>query len=103
MPMNRQVAHLGKVCAMTTLEHYTITECLHEGATATLARGLRTHDGTPVIIKMLRADTPSPRALERLRHEYAITCQLDSRYVLKPSALETHGARLRLIVEDFGG
>ncbi len=88
---------------MTTPEHYTITESLHEGATATLARGLRTHDGTPVIIKTLRADAPSPRDLERLRHEYAIVCQSDSPYVLKPYALETHGARLRLIVEDFGG
>jgi predicted ATPase/signal transduction histidine kinase/DNA-binding NarL/FixJ family response regulator len=88
---------------MTTPEHYTITESLHEGATLTLARGLRTHDGTPVIIKTLRADTPSPRSLERLQHEYAIACQLDSRYVLKPSTLETHSAQPRLISEDFGG
>jgi predicted ATPase/signal transduction histidine kinase/DNA-binding NarL/FixJ family response regulator len=88
---------------MTTPEHYTITESLHEGATATLARGLRTHDGTPLIIKTLRADAPSPRSLERLQREYAIACQLDSRYVLKPSALETHRTRPRLIYEDFGG
>src|SRR5215216_5650699 len=90
-------------CAMTTPEHYTITESLHEGTTATLARGLRTHDGSPVIIKTLRADTPSPRSLERLQREYAIACQLDSRYVLKPSALETHSAQPRLIFEHFGG
>src|SRR5579859_5586844 len=88
---------------MATLEHYTITESLHEGVTTTLARGLRIQDGTPVIIKTLRADTPAPRDLERLRHEYAILCQIDSPYVLKPYALETHGTRLRLIVEDFGG
>jgi PAS domain S-box-containing protein len=87
---------------MTTPEHYTITERLYEGATMTLARGLRTHDGTPVVIKTLRADAPSPRDLNRLRHEYAIVCQLDSHYVLKPYALETHGAQPRLIFEDFG-
>src|SRR5215213_8445282 len=90
-------------CAMTAPDHYTSTESLHEGATATLARGLRTHDGSLVIIKTLRADTPSPRSLERLQREYAIACQLDSRYVLKPSALETRSAQPRLIFEHFGG
>jgi PAS domain S-box-containing protein len=88
---------------MTSSEHYTIAESLYEGATTRLARGLRTYDGTPVVIKTLRGDAPSPRALERLRHEYAIVCQLDSRYALRPYALETHGAQPRLIFEGFGG
>src|SRR3954468_18607173 len=99
--MGKQPTRKG-ACAMTTLEHYTITESLHEGATATLARGRRTHDGTPVIIKKLRAGVPSPRSLDRLRREYAIACKLDSRYVLKPSALETHRAQPQLIYADFG-
>jgi serine/threonine protein kinase len=88
---------------MTTPEFYTITAALHEGPATTLHRGVRLLDGAPVLIKTLRADAPSPREVERLRHEYATESQLDSPYVIKPYALEMCGVRPRLIVEDFGG
>jgi predicted ATPase/signal transduction histidine kinase/FixJ family two-component response regulator len=90
-------------CVMTTPENYSITESLYEGATVMLARGLRSHDGIPVLIKTLRADAPLPRAIERLQRDYTIGCRIDSPSVARPYALETHGARSRLILEDFGG
>ena len=88
---------------MTTLGPYTITETLHEGATVVLYRGVRKRDGLPIVIKALRTEAPTPRQVERLRHEYEIERQLDSSYVVKPYELETQEAQLMLIVEDFGG
>jgi PAS domain S-box-containing protein len=86
---------------MTDQDDYTIVETLHAGADVTLYRGLRQLDGLPVVIKALRAT--APRAIERLRHEYEIARHIDSPYVIRPYALETHELQLRLILEDFGG
>jgi PAS domain S-box-containing protein len=88
---------------MAPLDHYTITESLEEGATTALERGVRTLDGAAVIVKSLRARAPTPREIEHLRHEYAIACQIDSPYVVKPYALQTHNLPPQLILEDFGG
>ena len=90
-------------CAMTTPEHYTITESLHRGC----HRDAGSRPAHPRRHPSDHQDAPrrrsSPRSLERLQLQYAIACQLDSPYVLRPSALETHSAQPRLIFEDFGG
>ena len=88
---------------MITPDLYTITATLHEDAAVGLYRGVRQRDGIPVIIKSLRSETPAPRELERLRHEYEIARRLDSSYLLKPEALETQQAQAQLIFEDFDG
>jgi len=88
---------------MALRDHYIIKETLHESDTVMLCRGVRQQDGVPVIIKTLRAASPTPRQVEYLRQEYELGRQIDSPYVVKPYALEKHEARLSLILADFGG
>jgi hypothetical protein len=84
---------------MAMLDHYIIRETLLEGAAVALYRGVRKRDGVRVIIKALRAESPAPRGIERLRRECEIGRQLDSLYVIRPYDIETHGAQLMLILE----
>src|SRR5687768_15511302 len=88
---------------MIPLDRYSITETLHESAAVALYRALRTRDDLPVVIKALRAQPPSPYAVERLRREFEIARTLDSPYVVKLYELETQPEQLLLILEDFGG
>jgi serine/threonine protein kinase len=84
-------------------DHFTITATLLEGATVALYRGVRQRDGTPVVIKAFRAESPGQREIERLRHEFEIARQLDSSYLLKPYALDRQKTQVWLILEDFDG
>ncbi|WP_437972278.1 ATP-binding sensor histidine kinase [Sorangium sp. So ce260] len=82
---------------------YAIIEVLCEGSDTLLYRGLRKDDGLPVVIKVLRHDHASPRARERLRHEYEVARALDTTAIVRPCALEMFGEQPALVLEDFGG
>ncbi|WP_437853931.1 AAA family ATPase [Sorangium sp. So ce363] len=82
---------------------YAIIEVLCEGSDTLLYRGVREDDGLPVVLKVLRRDHASPRALERLHHEYEIARALETTAIIKPYALETLGDQPALVLEDFGG
>ncbi|WP_437855131.1 sensor histidine kinase [Sorangium sp. So ce363] len=82
---------------------YAIVEVLSEGSDTLLCRGVREDDGLPVVLKVLRRDHASPRAVERLRHEYEIARALDTTAVVKPYALDLLGGQPALVLEDFGG
>ena len=88
---------------MLHLDQYIITETIHENGAVALYRGVRKRDGLPILIKALRAESPAPREIERLRHEFEIGRHLNSRYAITPYELERHEARRLLILEDFGG
>ncbi len=82
---------------------YTLQDRLHEGQHAIIFRGVLTDVGTPVVIKLLKADYPSPRALAQLRREYETLRAIDLPGVIKVHALVDHGNGLALIMEDSGG
>ena len=82
-------------------DSYAMTETLYESAAVTLYRGVRRQDDMPVMIKTLSAETPAPREVERLRHEYEIIQRLDSPYL--PKLYEFDKLKGRLILEDFDG
>ncbi|WP_437739288.1 AAA family ATPase [Sorangium sp. So ce1504] len=82
---------------------YAIIEFLCEGSDTLLYRGVREGDGLPVVLKVLRRDHASPRAPERLRHEYEIARALESTAIVKPYALAMLGDQPALVLEDFGG
>jgi histidine kinase len=77
------------------------------GERSMLWRGRRRADGLPVVLKTSSADFPSAGDLRKLRREF----ELGRRAALGPAighivrhlALETAGARLALVMEDFGG
>ncbi|WP_437522044.1 AAA family ATPase [Sorangium sp. So ce726] len=82
---------------------YRVLEVLHQGADTILYRARREEDGRPVVLKVLRRDHASPRALGRLQHELEIARALDAPVVVKAHAIEAFGDRVALVLEDFGG
>ncbi|WP_437718451.1 AAA family ATPase [Sorangium sp. So ce448] len=82
---------------------YAIIETLYEGSDTVLYRGVREDDGHRVVLKVLRRDHASPRAPERLRHEYEIARALDTTAIVKPCGLAMLGEQPALVLEDFGG
>ncbi|WP_437752522.1 AAA family ATPase [Sorangium sp. So ce1389] len=82
---------------------YLVLEVLHTGADTILYRARREQDGRPVVLKVLRRDQASPRALRRLHHEYEIARRLDAPVIVKAHAIDTFGDQVALVLENFGG
>ncbi|MGK3992145.1 AAA family ATPase [Sorangium sp. So ce1024] len=82
---------------------YLVLEVLHQGADTILYRARREEDGRSVVLKVLRRDHASPRALGRLRHEHEIAGALDTPAVVKSHAIEAFGEQVALVLDDFGG
>ncbi|WP_437586188.1 AAA family ATPase [Sorangium sp. So ce1000] len=82
---------------------YRVLEVLHRGADTILYRARREEDGRPVVLKALRRDHASPRALGRLQHELEVARALDSHVVVKAYGIEPFRDRVTLVLEDFGG
>ncbi|WP_169796603.1 protein kinase domain-containing protein [Chondromyces crocatus] len=78
-------------------------EQIHESPEVFLCRGYRNEDRAPVTLKLLKEEIQSPRAVARLRHEYAILRDLDIRGVVKSYGLVEHGQSCALVLEDPGG
>ncbi|XYH94004.1 AAA family ATPase [Sorangium sp. So ce1128] len=88
---------------MPAHSRYLVLEVLHTGADTILYRARREEDGRPVVLKVLRRDHASPRALGRLHHEHEVARALDTSAVVKPGAIEAFGDQVALVLEDFGG
>ncbi|WP_437310960.1 AAA family ATPase [Sorangium sp. So ce388] len=82
---------------------YLVLEVLHQGADTILYRARRKEDGRAVVLKVLRRDHTSPRALGRLHHEYDVARALDTPVIVKAHAMEAFGDQVALVLEDFGG
>jgi serine/threonine protein kinase len=88
---------------MASDPRYVRVEILHEGADSLVFRARRQADDRPVVLKVLRGDQASPRALGRLYHEYEIAGAIDAPAVVKPCAIDAYDGQPALILEDFGG
>ncbi|WP_438004033.1 AAA family ATPase [Sorangium sp. So ce321] len=88
---------------MPVLSQYVSLEVIHEGADTILYRARHRQSDRPVVLKVLRRDHASPRALGRLHHEYEVARALDTPAVVKPCAIEALGDQVALVLEDFGG
>ncbi|NUQ75003.1 MAG: AAA family ATPase [Polyangiaceae bacterium] len=88
---------------MKSLHEYTLTERIHEGAGADIYVGYRSSDHAPVTVKVLRSELPSSRDVAKLRHEHAITKELEGPNIPKTYGLEKLGGRVALIMENLGG
>ncbi|MFY0583880.1 ATP-binding protein [Cystobacter fuscus] len=85
-----------------TLSGYVLQEEVVSGPGSVLVRAVRTEDGQPALVKMLREEPPSPKALERLKAEYEVTRSLDAKGVLQARNLVTK-PRASLVFEGFAG
>lgn len=82
---------------------YRSLELIHEGVNTVLCRAFSQATQQPVILKVLRAEHPTLEQITRLKHEYQVMANLDLPGVVRVYRLETHGHRVVLVLEDFGG
>jgi predicted ATPase/signal transduction histidine kinase/tRNA A-37 threonylcarbamoyl transferase component Bud32 len=82
---------------------YQSLELIHEGVNTVLYRAASQATQQPVILKVLRAEHPTLEQITRLKHEYQVAANLDLPGVVRVYGLETHGHRVALVLEDFGG
>jgi predicted ATPase/serine phosphatase RsbU (regulator of sigma subunit) len=84
------------------LAGYTVTDTLRETHGARLLRGTRDADGARVIVKVVRAEHPTPAQVARLRHEHAILASLDAPEVVRTFGFVKNGRGVALVLEDLG-
>jgi predicted ATPase/signal transduction histidine kinase len=83
---------------------YTPHQTLHESTRSTLIRATRLEDGCPVVLKLPPSDGFGQRRALELHREYAITRRVEGEGILRALRLEElPGARVALVLEDFGG
>jgi len=82
---------------------YQLAEILHQTASTAVYQAIRELDSLPVIIKLLQAEYPTLKEIERLKHEYEIARDLNLPGAIKPYDLVNYKNGLALILEDFGG
>jgi hypothetical protein len=51
---------------MIELKNYIVTEILHEGTAVVVCRAVRRRDGSAVIIKTFRSESPPPRDVDQM-------------------------------------
>ncbi|MEG4133085.1 AAA family ATPase, partial [Microcoleus sp. Pol11C1] len=82
---------------------YHINEQIYAGNRTLVYRGIRTENGQPVAIKLLRNDFPRFNELVHFRNQYVIAKNLDIPGSVKAYSLETYRNHYALVMEDFGG
>ncbi|MEG4610327.1 protein kinase, partial [Microcoleus sp. F6_B6] len=82
---------------------YHINEQIYAGNRTLVYRGIRSWDGQPVAIKLLRNHFPSFNELVHFRNQYVIAKNLNTPGIVKAYSLENYHNRYALVMEDFGG
>ncbi|BCL39602.1 ATP-binding sensor histidine kinase [Nostoc sp. MS1] len=76
---------------------------IYESANSLVYRAIRSHNGQPVILKILKEDYPTRSELIRYKQEYEITHSLNLDGVIQAYELNRYKNSLVIILEDFGG
>jgi len=88
---------------MISLPQIAVKAKIYESANSVVYRGIRQSDRTPVILKVLKEDYPSPAELTRYKQEYEITGSLNLDGVVKAYSQQDYQRSLVMLLEDFGG
>lgn len=88
---------------MNELAGYKITGTIYVGTITKIYRGMRTHDGRAVLLKVLEDYRTNPGEHERLLREYEMLRSLNVEGAAKAYALEREDSRLAVVLEDNGG
>ena len=91
------------VIQMISLPQVAVKAKIYESANSLVYRGIREGDNTPVILKVLKQDYPTPAELTRYKQEYEITRSLNIDGVVKAYSQQDYQRTLVIILEDFGG
>jgi predicted ATPase/serine phosphatase RsbU (regulator of sigma subunit)/tRNA A-37 threonylcarbamoyl transferase component Bud32 len=87
---------------MLGIPGYQILAQIYESANSFIYRGIRDRDRLPVILKLLKAELPTPAEKLRYQQEYKISKSLDFSGVVKPYSLEKYHNSLAIFFEDLG-
>ncbi|MDY6804701.1 MAG: AAA family ATPase [Cyanobacteriota bacterium] len=85
------------------LAGYKTTGLIYDGTRTLVYRGIKEKEQRAVVIKKSRQQYPTFNELLQLRHQYALTKNLEITGIVKPIALEKEGNSYVLVMEDVGG
>ncbi|MDX2099859.1 MAG: diguanylate cyclase [Leptolyngbyaceae cyanobacterium bins.59] len=88
---------------MTIIQGYDDFIQLHDGENSRVYRARRCQDGRSTILKILKAEYPTPEQLRRYRQEYHLTHQLRLPHIIRSDVLIEWQRTLVIVFEDFGG
>ncbi|MBD2494303.1 ATP-binding sensor histidine kinase [Nostoc sp. FACHB-280] len=88
---------------MNTIAGCQIIAKIYESANSLVYRAIRSQNGQPVILKILKEDYPLPSELIRYKQEYEITHCLNLDGVIRAYELHRYKNSLLIVLEDFGG
>jgi predicted ATPase/signal transduction histidine kinase/DNA-binding NarL/FixJ family response regulator/tRNA A-37 threonylcarbamoyl transferase component Bud32 len=86
-----------------TIAGYRLTEILSEGANTLTYRAFKEPEGISVLVKLLKAEYPTPDDLTRLNHEFELLQSLEIDGVIRPLTLENCQNGLALVAAGFEG
>ncbi len=87
---------------MIHLTGYLIKDEIAKGSNSIVFRGVRESDNTPVVIKLLAKDYPSPKEITDFMHEFQVMEKTFCDGIIKPYEI-VKGSRHAIIMEDIGG
>ncbi|HVJ88935.1 MAG TPA: AAA family ATPase, partial [Labilithrix sp.] len=82
---------------------YSISACIYDGARTIVYRGVQDSTGKPVVLKLLRESSTSPKQLGRLRLEHQLLEKVSIDGVAKAIGTIHHKGHHALILDDAGG
>ncbi|HEY9849530.1 MAG TPA: ATP-binding sensor histidine kinase [Leptolyngbyaceae cyanobacterium] len=85
------------------IPNYQINQIVYAGSRTLVYRAIRTDDGLPVIIKLMKRQYPTFSELVQFRNQYSIAKNLDISGIVKSYSLEPYHNGYALVMEDFGG
>ncbi len=88
---------------MPTLSDYKIICEVYQSHLSTIYRGIQIENNTPVVIKQLNNEYPSPLELASFKREYEIAFKLSGNGIIKVYDFKKHEKKPAIIFEDFGG
>lgn len=88
---------------MSIITGYTISEKIAEGGKSVVYRGVRDSDGTPVVLKIIRAARPTLADIARFKKEYELIRAVRIDGVIKTYGLIEEKDRIAMVLEDFSG
>ncbi|BAY22390.1 multi-sensor signal transduction multi-kinase [Calothrix sp. NIES-2100] len=89
--------------ALLKITGYRIDEQIYAGNRTVVYRGIREQDLQPVILKMMRNNSPTFSELIQFRNQYTISKNLDIPGIVQAYSLEEYGNGYVLVMEDYGG
>jgi histidine kinase len=88
---------------MITLPGYQVFEKRYESSRSLIYRAERNADQVPVLLKVLRQEYPSPKAIARFQMEYHLLQSLNLEGVIQVYDWKLYQQSPVIVLEDFGG